>query len=183
MAKRSHADTLAQIWDAHVAAEFEARDADATVATMTDDATLIHMPTGTGGRGKEVLRAFYARHFIPAWPDDVTVEPITRTIGAGANGTGTIVDEMLIRCTHSRVMDFWLPGLAPTGLPIASATIAVVGFAEDLVAFERIYWDQASLLAQVGVLDTRTAPILGAEQGAFLTDPDAPLNELLEPKA
>src|SRR3954470_22511375 len=177
MAARSHDGTFAQVWDDHVAAEFQARAADATVATMTDDATLIHMPTGTGARGKEALRTFYTRHFIPAWPDDVAVESITRTIGAGTGGVGTIVDELLIHCTHSRVMDFWLPGLAPTGLPIASATVAVVGFTSGLVSFERIYWDQASLLAQLGMLDTQTAPILGAEQGAFLTDPDAPLNE------
>ena len=113
----------------------------------------------------------------------MTVEPITRTIGAGANGTGTIVDEMLIRCT-----------LAGHGLLVAGVGAdgpahrvgddrGVVGVREDLVAFERIYWDQASLLAQLGVLDTRTTPILGAEQGAFLTDPDAPLNELLERSA
>ena len=165
---------MATAWDQHVAAEFQERDADAAVATMTDDATLIHMPTGTGARGKEALRTFYARHFIPAWPDDVTVESISRTVG-----TDTVVDELLIYCTHSRVMDFWLPGLAPTGLPIVSATIAVVGFSGDRISSERIYWDQASLLAQLGVLDTGTAPILGVEQAAFLTDPDAPLNELL----
>ena len=166
---------LAAVWDQHVAAEFETRDADIAVETMTDDATLIHMPTGTGGRGKEALRSFYARHFIPAWPDDVTVESISRTVG-----TDTIVDELLIRLTHSKVMDFWLPGLAPTGLPIVSVTVAVVGFTGDRIRFERIYWDQASLLAQLGVLDTGIAPILGAEQGAFLTDPDAPLNLLLK---
>ena len=174
MAKPSRA-ALAAVWDQHVAAEFEVRDADVAVETMTDDATLIHMPTGTGARGKEALRTFYARHFIPAWPDDVSVESISRTIG-----TDMVVDELLIRLTHSRVMDFWLPGLAPTGLPIVSVTIAVVGFAGDRIRFERIYWDQASLLAQLGVLDTRTAPILGAEQAAFLTDPDAPLNQLLK---
>jgi carboxymethylenebutenolidase len=112
MAKQSRA-AMAAVWDQHVAAEFQVRDADVAVETMTDDATLIHMPTGTGARGKEALRAFYARHFIPAWPDDVSVESISRTIG-----TDTVVDELLIRLTHSRVMDFWLPGLAPTGLPI-----------------------------------------------------------------
>jgi carboxymethylenebutenolidase len=173
MTKQQRA-AMAAVWDQHLDAEFQACDADAAVETMTDDATLIHMPTGAGGRGKEALRAFYARHFIPAWPDDVHVESISRTVG-----TDTVVDELLIHCTHSLVMDFWLPGLAPTGLPIVSATIAVVGFRGDRIRFERIYWDQASLLAQLGVLDTGTAPILGAQQGAFLTDPGAPLNELL----
>jgi carboxymethylenebutenolidase len=173
MAKQGRA-TMAAVWDQHVAAEFQVRDPDAAVETMTDDATLIHMPTGTGARGREALRTFYARHFIPAWPNDVTVESISRTVG-----TDTVVDELLIRCTHSLVMDFWLPGMTPTGLPIVSATIAVVGFRGDRICFERIYWDQASLLAQLGVLDTGTAPILGVEQGAFLTDPHAPLNELL----
>jgi carboxymethylenebutenolidase len=173
MAKHVRA-AMAATWDQHVAAEFQVRDPDAAVETMTDDATLIHMPTGTGARGKDALRTFYARYFIPAWPDDVTVESISRTVGSD-----TIVDELLIRCTHSLVMDFWLPGLTPTGLPIVSATVAIVGFRGDQISFERIYWDQASLLAQLGMLDTGTAPILGDEQGAFLTDPDAPLNVLL----
>jgi carboxymethylenebutenolidase len=173
MTKQDRA-AMAASWDRHVAAEFQVRDADAAVETMTEDATLIHMPTGTGARGKDALRTFYARHFIPAWPDDVTVESISRTVGSD-----TVVDELLIRCTHSLVMDFWLPGLAPTGLPIVSATIAVVGFDHDRISFERIYWDQASLLAQLGVLDTGTAPILGDEQAAFLSDPNAPLNVLL----
>jgi carboxymethylenebutenolidase len=168
------AATRAAVWDRHVAAEFETRDAAASVATMTDDTTLIHMPTGTGGRGKDAVREFYARHFIPAWPDDVRVQSISRTIG-----TDTLVDELLIACTHERVMDFWLPGLAPTGLVIESPTIAVVGFTGNLISFERIYWDQASVLAQLGVFDTGVAPVLGVAQARFLTDPQAPLNELL----
>jgi carboxymethylenebutenolidase len=169
-----HAARLAAAWDQHVTAEFETRDAVASVATMTDDTVLIHVPTGTGGRGKAAVERFYAEHFIPAWPDDVSVEPISRSVG-----TDTLVDEMLITCTHHRVMDFWLPGLAASGRRIELPTVAVVGFRGEQISFERIYWDQASLLVQVGALDRGAAPMLGAEQAGFLTDPAAPLNELL----
>src|SRR5207244_8274149 len=81
MAKRARARLMADVWDDHVGAEFETRDAAASVATMTDDTTLIHMPTGTGGRGKRAVQEFYTRHFIPSWPDDVTVQSISRTVG------------------------------------------------------------------------------------------------------
>ena len=174
MGDEEHGARLVAVWEAHVAAEFEARDAAASVSTMTDDTFLIHMPTGTGGRGKDAVREFYARHFIPAWPDDVDVQSISRTVG-----TDTLVDEMRVTFTHTRVMDFWLPGLAPTGRRVESPTIAVVGFRGDHISFERIYWDQGSVLAQLGVLDTSVAPILAAEQARLLTDPSAPLNELL----
>src|SRR5436190_23058198 len=97
---------------------------------MTGGTTLIHMPTGTDGRGNPTVQEYYARHFIASWPDDVTVQSITRTIGEE-----TLVGELLVSCTHQRVMDFWFPGLAPTGLRIDVPTIAVVGFTGGLISF------------------------------------------------
>jgi carboxymethylenebutenolidase len=165
--------TLEVVWDAHVNAEFQARDADAAVATMTEDASLVHIPVSTGARGREAVRRFYAEHFIPAWPEDVSVEPISRTVGANR-----VIDELLVSCTHSRRMDFWLPGIEPTGRSIELLHVAVVTFEGDLVASEHIYWDQASLLVQVGLIDPDALPVLGREQ-AYAVTRDAPLNRLL----
>jgi carboxymethylenebutenolidase len=165
---------LEAVWDAHVSAEFEAKDADATVATMVEDAWLLHVPVATGARGREALRTFYAEVFIPSWPDDTAVETLARTVG-----TDRVVDELIVRCTHSRMMDFWLPGVAPTGRRIEIPTVAVVGFEGNLIQYEHIYWDQASLLAQVGVLDASLAPMLKADAARVLTDPNYPLNALI----
>ena len=101
---------LGELFDQHVAFEFAAKDADATMGTMTADPTVIHVPVLTGGRSSHDLRVFYRDWFIPAWPDDVEVERVSRTIGSER-----AVDELIIRFTHTREMPFWLPGIAPTG--------------------------------------------------------------------
>jgi len=165
---------LGAVFDEHVRAEFELRDADAAVATMTDDAYLIHVPVGTGANGRESLRRFYAEHFIPAWPDDTSVAPISRTVG-----DDRVVDELLVSCTHSRVMDHWLPGIAPTGVRIEMPHVVVTGFRGDKITYEHVYWDQASLLAQIGLVDGARLPLLGVEQGRNLEQETAS-NVLIE---
>jgi carboxymethylenebutenolidase len=166
---------MESVWDAHIAAEFEARDADAAVATMTEDAVLLHVPVATGARGRAAIRRFYAETFIPSWPADVAVRSLSRTVG-----TDRIVDELLVTCTHSLPMDFWLPGVEPTGRAIELPHVAVIGFTDGLVASEHIYWDQASLLVQLGLLDPAGVPALGTEQARALTDEHQPLNELID---
>jgi hypothetical protein len=81
MATGNEHDRLRAMWDAHIAAEFEMRDADEAVATMTEDASVLHVPVGTGARGRNAVRKFYAETFIPAWPEDVDVTSLSRTIG------------------------------------------------------------------------------------------------------
>jgi carboxymethylenebutenolidase len=159
-------------WDEHIAAEFQTRDADAAVATMTDDATLVHVPMSTGARGKEAIRRFYRDQFIPAWPDDTSVQPLSRTVGADH-----VVDELLVSCTHERRMNLWLPGIEPTGRHIELLHVAVIRFAGGLIASEHIYWDQASLLVQVGLLDPAGLPVLGVEQSRPVLDPAAPIDD------
>jgi carboxymethylenebutenolidase len=165
---------LGALFDEHVAFEFEAQDADATIETMAQDPSVIHVPVLTGGRGTEELRAFYRDSFIPAWPDDVEVQQVSRTIGSER-----VVDELIIRFTHTREMPFWLPGIAPTGHRVEIPLVVVMGFEGDRVASEHIYWDQASLLAQVGLLRTTDLPIVGPVQAHALVDPNVALNELI----
>jgi carboxymethylenebutenolidase len=165
---------LAGLFDRHIAFEFEAKDADATMGTMAPEPTVIHVPVLTGGRGTEELHHFYENWFIPSWPDDVEVESISRTVGSQR-----VVDELIIRFTHAQEMPFWLPGVAPTGLRVEIPLVVVMGFEGDRVASEHIYWDQASLLAQVGLLETDGLPITGAVQAHALVDPAVVLNGLI----
>ena len=67
---------LSDLWDDHTAHEFRTRDTEATLATMVDDAYVNHIPVMTGGRGKNELRAFYSRDFIPKMPPDTALAPV-----------------------------------------------------------------------------------------------------------
>lgn len=165
---------LGALFDRHVAAEFSQKSAPATMATMSADPVVYHVPVMTGGRGREEVEAFYRNHFIPAWPPDVEIQPLSRTVQ-----DNRVVDEFIVTFTHSRVMDFWLPGIAPTGRRVSLPHVVIMGFDGDAVAYEHVYWDQASLLVQLGLLDGAELPVTGAAQAAGLTDPDVPLNDLL----
>ena len=168
------AQNLVDLWEAHCRCEFELRDADATMATMIDEPHLNHVPVMTGGVGQEQVRQFYARHFIPVNPPDTTMVPVSRTIGADS-----IVDELIFKFTHTSVIDWMLPGIAPTGRKVEVPTVAIVKFEDDRLAYEHIYWDQASVLVQIGLLDPAILPITGAEQAHKLLDPSLPSNALM----
>jgi carboxymethylenebutenolidase len=127
--------------------EFETKDVEATLATMVDDASVTNMPVGTGGQGKDALRVFYREDFIPSWPDDVQITPVNRVIGAGQ-----LVDELHVTFTHSKPMPWLLPNVPPTHKQIAVDVVVVVQFRGDKMACERIYWDHATVLRQVGLL-------------------------------
>jgi carboxymethylenebutenolidase len=123
---------LEQLWADHLAGEFQDKDVEATLATMVDDAYVNHMPVNTGGRGKDALRAFYRDDFIPSWPADLEMAPLT--------------------FTHDRPMPWLLPNVPPTHRKIAMDVVVVVQFRGDKLACERIYWDHAAVLRQVGLL-------------------------------
>ena len=138
---------LEQLWADHIAGEFVAKDVEATLATMVDDAFVDHIPVHTGGRGKEELRAFYRDNFIPSWPGDLHMTPVNRVVG-----DSQLVDELHLTFTHSKRMDWFLPGLPPTHKKVDINLVVVVQFRGDKLACERIYWDQATVLRQVGLL-------------------------------
>jgi carboxymethylenebutenolidase len=166
---------LGAVFDDHVAAEFVDMDLDATMATMTEDPYVNHVPVMTGGVGADGVRRFYGDHFIGKWPKDIEITPVSRTVGEDR-----VVDELVLSFTHDVEMDQLLPGIAPTGKPVRLAFCVVVGFEDGKVAHEHIYWDQASLLVQVEVLDRAGLPVTGAEQAGSVLDARAqPLNELI----
>jgi len=136
---------LEELWAEHLKGEFETKDVEATLAGMVDDASVNHVPVGTGGRGKAELRAFYRDDFIPSWPEDLEMRLSNRIVGAGQ-----LVDELHLSFTHSNPMPWFLPQLAPTHRKVAVDFVVVVQFRGDLLACERIYWDHATVLRQVG---------------------------------
>jgi carboxymethylenebutenolidase len=138
---------LEELWAKHLEAEFETKDVEAALATMVEDAYVNHMPVNTGGRGKAELRAFYRDVFIPSWPEDLQSTHVNRVVGEGQ-----LVDEIHSSFTHSRRMDWFLPGVPPTNRKIVMDLVVVVQFRGDKLATERIYWDHASVLRQVGLL-------------------------------
>jgi len=166
---------LSDLWEEHMKAEFVTRSADDAVAAMLEDAHVNHVPVMTGGVGREQVREFYRTSFIPQMPPDLQIIPISRTIG-----TERVVDEMVVTATHSVQMDWLLPGLPPTGKRMEIAVVAIIHFQAGKLASEHIYWDQASVLVQLGLLDPRTLPVAGAESAQKVLDPTLPANTLIE---
>jgi len=157
---------LARLWEEHTNHEFVRRDTESTLATMVDDAYVNHVPVMTGGFGKTALRAFYSAQFIPTMPPDTTLTPVSRTIGENQ-----LVDEMIFSFTHTQEMPWMLPGLPPTNRRVEVPLVAIVQFREGKLAHEHIYWDQASVLKQIGLLPDAGLPVFGAETARKVVDP------------
>ncbi len=166
--------TLGQLWEDHVRYEFSTRNTDDTLATMVEDAYVNHIPVLTGGVGRDELREFYSKRFIPQMPADTEMTPVSRTIGEDQ-----LVDEMVFKFTHTICMDWMLPGVAPTGKRVEVPLVAIVRFREGKLAHEHIYWDQASVLVQIGLLDATKVPVAGVESARKVLDPTLPANALM----
>lgn len=162
------------LWDKHCEYEFGTRDVAATMATMVAEPYVNHIPTMTGGVGHKELSRFYQHHFVNSNPPDTRLIPLSRTVGATQ-----IVDELLFCFTHTTEIDWLLPGVAPTGRPVEIPLIAIVKFRGDKLYHEHIYWDQASVLVQVGLLDPKGLPVAGRETAAKLLDETLPSNTLM----
>ena len=149
---------LSRLWEEHTNHEFATRDVESTLATMVEDAYVNHIPVMTGGSGKAALREFYSRHFIPCMPPDTTLTPVSRTVGEDQ-----LVDEMIFSFTHTQEMPWMLPGIAPTNARVEVPLVAIVRFRDGKLAHEHIYWDQASVLKQIGLLTDESLPVRGVE--------------------
>ena len=156
---------LSALFDGHVGREFADQDVDATMETMVPEPYVYCVPVMTGGVGGESVRRFYSDHFINQIPKDANVTPISRTIGKDP-----IVVELVLSFTHDTQWDYLLPGIPPTGKRVELPHVVVMKFENGKVAHERLYWDQASLLVQVGLLDPADLPVVGVEQARGLLD-------------
>jgi len=167
-------ESLRQLWEEHVRHEFATHNTGDTLATMVEDAYVNHIPVLTGGVGRDELREFYSKRFIPQMPSDTEMTSISRTIG-----NDQLVDEMVFKFTHTIRMDWMLPGIAPTGKRVEVPLVAIVRFREGKLAHEHIYWDQASVLVQLGLLDAGVLPVAGIESARKAVDPSLPSNTLI----
>src|ERR1700687_3947360 len=167
--------SLNDLWEEHLRDEFTTQDTNATLETMVPDAYVNHIPVLTGGVGHDQLREFYFQHFIPKMPPDTKLVPIARTIGSER-----LVDEMIFQFTHTIEMDWMLPGIAPTGKRVECPLVVIVHFRDGKLSNAHIYWDTASVLVQLGLLDSSSLPVAGLETARKLANRSLPSNQLIE---
>ena len=167
---------MSDLWDEHMRSEFESQSVEDTLETMVDDPFVNHVPVLTGGVGLDEVRKFYSERFIPQQPPDAEIIPVSRTVG-----NERVVDELIDRFTHTVEMDWLLPGIPPTGRRVEIPIVVVVQFRDGKIASEHIYWDQASVLVQVGLIDSEELPVSGAESARKVLEPTSvPSNKLIE---
>jgi carboxymethylenebutenolidase len=160
---------MVALFEKHVGAEL-AGDLDTTMATMSDTPHLNHVPTMAGGVGQSGVRAFYRDHLVGKFfPPDVKMASVSRTVGEDR-----VVEELVISFTHTTVIDWLLPGVAPTGKAVEMAVAVIVGFQGDKISHEHIYWDQAGVLVQIGLLNPAGLPVTGAESARKVVNPKLP---------
>jgi carboxymethylenebutenolidase len=172
----SDQQAMSDLWDEHMRSEFETSSVEATLETRVEDPYVNHVPVMTGGVGLDEVRTFYAERFIPQQPPEVEITPVSRTVG-----NDRVVDALIYAFTHDIEMDWMMPGVPPTGKRIEVPMAVVVEFRDGKIASsEHIYWDQATVLMQAGLIDGEKLPISGAESARKILDPaSAPSNGLL----
>jgi carboxymethylenebutenolidase len=156
---KNGSNDLGAVFDEHVRHEFEDYNVEATMKTMVKEPYVHHVPTLTGGVGYNGVYNFYKNHFVGKTPADTNITRVSRTVSKDQ-----VVDELIVRFTHDIETDFILPGIPPTGKHVQVPTVVVMKFDGDKIAHEHIYWDQATVLAQIGLIETKSLPITGVEQ-------------------
>lgn len=156
--KQPH-NNLASVFDKHINCEFEKIDVDSTMQTMVKEPYVHHVPILTGGIGYEKVYTFYGDSFVGKMPSDTKFVQISRTIGKDQ-----VVDELILSFTHDIEIPAMVPEIPPTGRYVELPLIVVMKFKGNKIAHEHIYWDQASLLYQIGIIDNKELPIIGIEQ-------------------
>lgn len=151
----SDEDLLAFL-ETHRKAELEARDVDGTLATMTESPYIYFIATLTGGTGVAAVRQFYST-MLNQLPPDMNWAPLSRTVGSNQ-----VVLESILSFTHTIQMDWILPGIPPTGKPVQIPMAIVFTFERSRLKSERVYWDLASTLVQLGLLSAPNLPVSGA---------------------
>ena len=165
---------MIDLFQKHVDAQM-AGDLEATMATVGASPHLNHVPTMSGGVGRDGVRAFYRDHLVGKFfPPDVRMEQVSRTVG-----DSQVVEELFITFTHTTPIDWLLPGVAPTGRPVAMAMVVVVGFKDGKISHQHIYWDQAGVLVQVGLLDPAGLPVSDGESARKVFDPSLPARKIM----
>src|ERR1700720_4193242 len=140
-------------WEQHPYAEFGLKDPEAALASMTEDPYVLNIPSGTGGVGRAAVHQFYADQMLPNLPPDLELVSLSQIFG-----DDRIVEEFVIRFTHTLKMDWMLPGVSATNRKVEFVLAGIVGFQSGKVASEHLLWDQATVLYQLAILDHPTTP-------------------------
>ena len=159
MALSSDKQVLLDAFNKHVNAELNG-DLETTLETMTQDPHINNIPTLVGGEGKDGVKNFYSDLITTGkfFPPDTEMTPISRTIDEHQ-----LVDEIVFKFTHTSEIGWMLPDIPPTGKRVEVPLVVIVGFEQGKVTHEHIYWDQASVLVQIGMLQQSGLPIAGIE--------------------
>jgi carboxymethylenebutenolidase len=152
-------EKLGKMFDKHIEYEFDKEDVEATMTTMTDEPYVHHVPTMTGGIGYNEVYSFYKNSFVGKMPKDIKIKHVSRTVGKDQ-----VVDEVIISFTHDREIEYMLPGIKPTGKYVEIPHVVIMKFTGSKIAHEHIYWDQASVLVQIGLIEEKNIPVIGIQQ-------------------
>ncbi|HEY7228235.1 MAG TPA: ester cyclase [Nitrososphaeraceae archaeon] len=161
--KQKKRKNLGDIFDKHVKHEFIDHDVEATMKTMVKEPIVHHVPVLTGGVGFDSVFNFYKNDFVGKMPDDTKITHISRTVGKDQ-----VVDELILSLTHDREIKSMSPGISPTGKYVQLPHVVVMKFEGNKILHEHIYWDQASLLVQIGLIGSKNLPVTGIEQAKSL---------------
>ena len=161
----SSQQAMVATWEEHMRAEFELLNVDSTLATMVEEPYLVNIPTLVGGDDQKGVRDFYTNHMIGQFPADMAIVPVSRTVG-----NDRLVEELVLKFTHTTKMDWMLPGVAPTGKKVEVPVVVIVGFKDDKIESERIYWDQSSVLVQLGLIEAQKLPVTGVKSAQKLLE-------------
>jgi carboxymethylenebutenolidase len=156
---------LLEVWHNHTYSEFVMKDAKRALTTMSDNPHVLYVPIATGGRGREGVYNFYHDYFLAQLPADIKPVPISQVVGEDI-----LVEEAVYQFTHDQVMDWMIPGVPPTGKHVEVGVVAIVKFEYGKIASEHLYWDHASVLAQLGVIDPAKLPVKGVESARTLLE-------------
>jgi carboxymethylenebutenolidase len=156
---------LLEVWQQHIYSEFVMKDANAALATMSDNPHVLMVPVASGGRGRDGVYKYYHELFLAQLPADITSVLISQVLG-----TDILAEEAVYEFTHDRAMDWMIPGVPPTGKRIEVGVVGIITFEKGKIASEHLYWDHASVLAQVGVVNAATVPVKGVESARTLLE-------------
>ena len=128
--------------------------------TTRKDPHVTYVPTLTGGVGAEELRRFYAEFFIDSNPESTKLTLMSRTMGSDR-----VVDELHVSFKHTAEMPWILPGVPPTNRKVEVIVVSIVTLRGGKLYHEHVYWDQASVLVQVDLLDPGVVPEKAKSRG------------------
>jgi carboxymethylenebutenolidase len=156
---------LLEVWQQHTYSEFVMKDAKAALSTMSDNPHVLMVPIAIGGRGREGVYDYYHDYFLPHLPADIVPVLISQAIGKDI-----LVEEAVYQFTHDQAMDWMIPGVPPTGKRVEVGVVGIIKFKDGKIASEHLYWDHASVLAQLGIVDPAHVPVKGVESARTLLE-------------